>query len=305
MDPVPFICGGLASMTAETSTFWIDTSKVRLQIQGQVIEESLRKTKYNGMCHVITKVSQEEGFLALYNGIKPALLRQGTYGTINIGLYNGFKSILSFDTSKENLGTNILCGMLAGAISSSICNPTDVLKVRLQAHTIETTKETMTMCAAFKNIWQIEGFRGLYRGVWPTAQRATIITSVALPAYDSSKKMLIDLDCMNNTEITHFVSSLVAGVSMATASTPIDTMKTRMMNQITVPANSKANSKLYKGTLDCLLRTVKSEGLLALYKGYIPTLFRTIPFNIVFFMTYEQYKRLANKIVGTDLMYYT
>lgn len=281
-------------MTAEASTFWIDTSKVRLQIQGQVIDESLRKTKYRGMFHAITKVSHEEGFRALYSGIKPALLRQGTYGTINIGLYHGFKGILSSDSSKENLGKNIICGMLAGAISSSICNPTDVLKVRLQAHTITSTKESMF--DAFKDIWQVEGLKGLYRGVGPTAQRATIVTSVELPVYDSCKRMLMDTGFLSDTELTHFLSSFVAGLSAATASTPVDVIKTRMMNQLTVCPNSEEYSKLYKSSWDCLARTVKTEGLLALYKGYVPTLFRMTPWNIVFFMSFEQYKRLANKI---------
>ena len=49
MDLAPFVCGGLAAMCAECGTFPIDTSKIRLQIQGQVMEASLKDVKYTGM----------------------------------------------------------------------------------------------------------------------------------------------------------------------------------------------------------------------------------------------------------------
>lgn len=40
-----------------------------------------------------------------------------------------------------------------------------------------------------------------------------------------------------------------------------------------------------------LSQTVKNEGFLALYKGFIPTWFRMGPWNIIFFITYEQMKK--------------
>ena len=63
-------------MTAEACTFPIDTTKIRLQIQGQ-LADGAKNTKYRGMSHAIVKIMRNEGFRALYNGIKPALLRQG------------------------------------------------------------------------------------------------------------------------------------------------------------------------------------------------------------------------------------
>jgi solute carrier family 25 (mitochondrial carrier), member 14/30 len=50
-------------------------------------------------------------------------------------------------------------------------------------------------------------------------------------------------------------------------------------------------SKLYSGSIDCAVQTVKNEGLAALYKGFIPTWFRMGPWNIIFFITYEQLKK--------------
>ncbi|EFN74547.1 Kidney mitochondrial carrier protein 1 [Camponotus floridanus] len=65
------------------------------------------------------------------------------------------------------------------------------------------------------------------------------------------------------------------------------------MNQRRVHVDSnKLSSHIYNGSIDCLIQTIKYEGILALYKGFIPTWFRMGPWNIIFFITYEQLKCL-------------
>lgn len=51
-----------------TGTFPLDTTKTRLQVQGQTIDELCRQTKYRGMTHALFRISQEEGVRALYKG---------------------------------------------------------------------------------------------------------------------------------------------------------------------------------------------------------------------------------------------
>lgn len=110
------------------------------------------------------KITREEGFRCLYNGISPALLRQATYGTIKIGLYHGIKRLMVKNHADETLYYNMAAGIAAGAISSSLCNPTDVLKVRLQAQTEGTVShQQKNMLSMFIDIYHQEGFKGLYR----------------------------------------------------------------------------------------------------------------------------------------------
>ena len=109
------------------------------------------------------KISKEEGIRSLYNGLAPALLRQATYGTIKIGLYHGIKGMLVQNPEEETLLYNMVAGIGAGAISSSLCNPTDVLKVRLQANTRGTIDVQKGMLSMFADIYRKEGLRGLYR----------------------------------------------------------------------------------------------------------------------------------------------
>ena len=131
-------------------------------------------------------------------------MRQATYGTIKFGTYYTLKNLakeynLLTDeaTGEERVSVNILCAGIAGAVSSAIANPTDVLKVRMQAKGSSSGKgagvvQNKNLYRAFQEIYQYEGVRGLWRGVGPTAQRAVVIAAVELPVYDFCKNHLMD-----------------------------------------------------------------------------------------------------------------
>ncbi|XP_022820936.1 mitochondrial uncoupling protein Bmcp [Spodoptera litura] len=286
----PFIYGGLASIVAEFGTFPIDTTKTRLQIQGQKIDPRHVELRYTGMVDCFVKTSQQEGVKALYCGIWPAVLRQATYGTIKFGTYYSMKKWIAQHRadggSIEHLPTNTFCAAFAGGLSSAIANPTDVLKVRMQ---VGDEKRGLVRC--FMEIHRLEGWRGLWRGVGPTSQRAAVIAAVELPVYDACKKRLTAP--LGDSPLNHFASSLLASLGSAVASTPLDVIRTRLMNQRKLKGQApKPNERIYKGTVDCFLQTVRNEGFMALYKGFVPTWLRMGPWNIIFFLTYEQLKQM-------------
>lgn len=71
------------------------------------------------------------------------------------------RGLLLDKNGDERVFGNILCAVAAGAISSAIANPTDVLKVRMQVHGRGT--EQMGLFGCFKQIYRIEGVTGLWR----------------------------------------------------------------------------------------------------------------------------------------------
>ncbi|XP_059766194.1 brain mitochondrial carrier protein 1 isoform X4 [Balaenoptera ricei] len=267
----PFVYGGLASIVAEFGTFPVDLTKTRLQVQGQSIDVRFKEIKYRGMFHALFRIYKEEGVLALYSGIAPALLRQASYGTIKIGIYQSLKRL--FVERLEGLRLLHSWGQL------------ESFSIRMQA---QGSLFQGSMIGSFIDIYQQEGTRGLWRGVVPTAQRAAIVVGVELPVYDITKKHLILSGVMGDTILTHFVSSFTCGLAGALASNPVDVVRTRMMNQRAIVGHVD----LYKGTLDGILKMWKHEGFFALYKGFWPNWLRLGPWNIIFFITYEQLKRL-------------
>lgn len=277
----PFIYGGMASIVAEFGTFPIDLTKTRLQVQGQ---SQYTEVRYRGMFHALFRIGKEEGVRALYSGISPALLRQASYGTIKIGTYNSLKRLFVTHPEDETMVINVFCGVVSGVLSSSLANPTDVLKIRMQA---QGSLLQGSMMSNFINIYQTEGTRGLWRGVIPTAQRAAIVVGVELPVYDITKKHLLRSGLMDDTILTHFISSFTCGLAGALASNPVDVVRTRMMNQRVL-----SGGPMYKGTLDGVMQTWRNEGFFALYKGFWPNWLRLGPWNIIFFITFEQLKKL-------------
>ncbi|XP_013383541.1 kidney mitochondrial carrier protein 1-like [Lingula anatina] len=285
----PFCYGGVASVIAECGTFPIDTTKTRLQIQGQKIDAQHAQLKYRGMMHAVIRISSEEGLRSLYSGIAPALLRQASYGTIKIGIYHSMKRYFCADPKDESLLVNVFCGIVAGVVSSSLANPTDVLKVRMQAQ--GHSSEQLGVFQSFKDIYTKEGVKGLWRGVSCTAQRAGIVVGVELPIYDLAKYLFIHkYGIMGDTPSTHFISSSIAGLAGAIASNPVDVVKTRMMNQRKL--KGKQAKAIYSSSVQCLVQTVRTEGFFALYKGFIPTWVRLGPWNVIFFMAYEQLNKV-------------
>lgn len=97
-------------------TFPLDTTKTRLQIQGQQPTHLVScgvspiRTNYSGMMDALVKIPREEGFSALYRGISPALLRQSVYGSLKFGAYYGLKRMLP----QEHIYSNVGCAVAAG-----------------------------------------------------------------------------------------------------------------------------------------------------------------------------------------------
>lgn len=152
-----------------SGTFPIDTTKTRLQIQGQKIDQKYTALKYRGMTDAFIQISKQEGVNALYSGIWPAVLRQATYGTIKFGTYYTLKKVVAErglfvdQTGAESVRVNIVCAVIAGVLSSAIANPTDVIKVRLQVRGKGNEKG---LYGCFYEVYKLEGIRGLWRVIF-------------------------------------------------------------------------------------------------------------------------------------------
>lgn len=94
------------------------------------------------------------------------MIRQCTYGSIKFGTYYSLKQAANeYLQVTEDFKINFGCAVCAGIISASIANPTDVLKVRLQAlgrdQVEHFSKNNVFKC--FRNIYVHEGLRGLWK----------------------------------------------------------------------------------------------------------------------------------------------
>jgi solute carrier family 25 uncoupling protein 8/9 len=128
-------CASIAGCVAETFTIPLDTAKVRLQIQARAADATTAP-KYKGFAGTMATIASEEGPLALFNGLSAGLQRQCLFAGLRMGLYVPVRNMISGELKPgENptLMTKILAGVLTGAFAICVANPTDVVKIRLQA----------------------------------------------------------------------------------------------------------------------------------------------------------------------------
>lgn len=299
-----FVEGGIAAVVAGCATHPLDLIKVRMQLEGEALSNSYSEGKFKksnlrmavqgGVVGVGLQIAQKEGPLALFSGVSASALRHAVYSTTRLGLYELLKQQWADEDGKLPMSKKILAALIAGGIGAAVGNPADVAMVRMQADGRLPFNERRNYASAADAIFQMvrqEGIGSLWRGSLPTIQRAMVVTAAQLASYDQIKESLLATKVMEDGLATHFTASFLAGLVASIISNPIDVVKTRIQNMKVVPGLPPP----YLGTLDCAVKTIQSEGPLALYKGFIPNATRQGPFTITLFITLEQVRLLLKQ----------
>jgi hypothetical protein len=287
-----WLCGALAAGLSETITMPLDVAKTRLQLQNELCSTSSKtSTRPASLVSVIRHILSKEGVASFFTGTQAAVVRQALCGGIGVGLYQPLRTAIAGDSS-VSFGAKVLCASMTGTLGQLVAAPTDVIKVRLQADARLRWQgqepRYRGMYDAIRTIPKQEGFASFYRGLTPSLGRAAIMYGTSCAAYDHAKYLLVSSAAAGSffagdkNMSSHVCASLMSGFIASCVSAPFDVVKTRIMNQ-------PAESKMYSGPIDCVMKTVRSEGVAALYKGFIPTYLRLAPWQMIFFVTAEQF----------------
>lgn len=317
-----FVEGGIASIVAGCSTHPLDLIKVRMQLQGESLApnsnpnsavQTLRPALAFQSTHIAAprsvnvppppqprvgpiavgvRIVQQEGVAALYSGVSATVLRQTLYSTTRMGLYDAIKQKWTDPVSGNMpLTRKITAGLIAGAVGAAVGNPADVAMVRMQADgrlPQAQRRNYKSVVDAIARMARQEGIGSLWRGSSLTVNRAMLVTASQLASYDQIKETILEKGIMRDGLGTHVAASFSAGFVAAVASNPVDVIKTRVMNMKVEPGMAPP----YSGALDCAVKTVRAEGPMSLYKGFVPTISRQGPFTVVLFVTLEQVRKL-------------
>lgn len=309
-----FVEGGIASIVAGCSTHPLDLIKVRMQLQGEappanaVLRPALEFHPAAGAHHhhihlpppprvglvsVGLRIVQQDGPAALFSGVSATVLRQTLYSTTRMGLYEIIKKKWTDpNTNNMPLMRKLTAGLIAGGIGAAVGNPADVAMVRMQADgrlPISQRRNYKSVVDAISQMSKNEGVSSLWRGSSLTVNRAMLVTASQLASYDQFKEMILEKDLMKDGIGTHVTASFAAGFVASVVSNPVDVIKTRVMN---MKVEAGAAEPPYSGAIDCAMKSVRAEGAMALYKGFIPTISRQGPFTVVLFVTLEQVRKL-------------
>ncbi|KAK3442993.1 hypothetical protein EUGRSUZ_B03206 [Eucalyptus grandis] len=283
----------LSAMVAESATFPIDLTKTRLQLHGQSLPSSSSSSAAATAVRVAADIVRRQGVLGLYQGLSPAIIRHLFYTPIRIVGYENLRNAADAGDRSLPLLGKALAGGVSGVVAQVVASPADLVKVRMQADGRMVSRGLQPRYSgpldAFRKIVHEEGASGLWRGVFPNAQRAFLVNMGELACYDQAKRFVIQNRIAEDNIYAHTLASIMSGLSATALSCPADVVKTRMMNQ----ATNKDGKALYLSSYDCLVKTVKFEGIKALWKGFFPTWARLGPWQFVFWVSYEKFRTIA------------
>ena len=278
-----FACTSTACVLADSACLPADFLKVRLQLQNELLPPSAPRL---GVVAMARTILQKEGVLAFWSGLPAAATRQFCYGGLSFFAYPFIKDALPGDS----VPTAVAAGALSGGGAAAVANPTDVVKLRLQAdgrRALEGLPRRYDgVSSAFRAVVAEKAF---WSGLSPNVARASFVNGAGLFVYDYSKALAREVAGDVDTVSGRLVSALAAGVATAAVGAPFDCVKTRLMSK-------DASEARFRGPFHCVAETVRHEGPRALYKGFWPMYGRQAPFNLFVFMILEGLLDLARPL---------
>lgn len=273
-DAALFAAGAIAGAAAKTVTAPLDRIKLLMQTHGvRVGQEGVRKGI--GFIEAITLIAKEEGIKGYWKGNLPQVIRIIPYSAVQLFAYETYKKLFSGKDGKLSVIGRLAAGACAGMTSTFVTYPLDVLRLRLA---VEPGYKTMTQVAF--NMLKEEGVASFYNGLGPSLIGIAPYIAVNFCVFDLVKKALPE-QYQKRTE-----TSLITGLISATVATvmcyPLDTVRRQMQMRGTP----------YKTVLDAFPGILERDGLVGLYRGFVPNALKTLPNSSIRLTTFDTVKRL-------------
>lgn len=125
--PLVILAGALATIIACLGVCPAEAIRIRMVARQEPFTDTL------------TRVAEEEGLSALYDGFPPLLVRQVLFGMAKFLIFDAFGSavLASFpqlnDHVASQLGVSLLSGLVAGVVSAIVSQPADTVLSKMNA----------------------------------------------------------------------------------------------------------------------------------------------------------------------------
>ena len=183
-------------------------------------------------------------------------------------------------------------GGLSGMIATSITQPIDTVKVRIQifgeSGTVVTTNPFKVASIMIKE----EGVTSFYKGLDSALFRQATYGTARIGLY----RFLYNKRMEQKGEVVFHEKafiSLFAGFVSALIGNPSDVALVRFQSDFTLPPEQRRG---YKNVFDAFGRIIKEEGVISLWRGSAPTVLRAMSVNIGQMASFDQLKELVLKM---------
>lgn len=182
-----------------------------------------------------------------------------------------------------------LFGGLSGMAATCFVQPMDLIKNRMQlSGEGGKAKEHKNTLQAIRSILAKEGITGMYSGLSAGLLRQATYTTTRLGIYTWLFERYSGPDGKPPGFFMKAALGMAAGVVGSFVGTPAEVALIRMTADGRLPAAERRN---YKHVGDALVRMVREEGLVTLWRGAVPTMTRAMVVNAAQLASYSQAKQ--------------
>merc|ERR1711918_136726 len=237
---IDFAAGGVSGAVSKTLTAPIE--RVKLVIQTQDANPKIKSgevPRYTGIGNCFTRIYNEQGMGAFWRGNGTNIIRYFPTQAFNLAFKDTIKAMFPKYNNKTDFwkffAVQLASGGFAGAASLSIVYPLDYARTRLAS------------------VVGIVAYRGAQFGLNDT------IMSFNPYAKDFGFVAVV----------SKFIVAQIAVTASGLVAYPFDTVRRRLQMESERPMADR----MYKGTMDCGAKILKTEGFGGMYKGALANIF--------------------------------
>jgi len=257
-------------------------------------------TYWNGLIKATRDIQKSYGISALFKGHSASLVRVFPYASINFLAYEELRAAIIISSEKETPLRRFLCGSMAGATSTLVTYPLELIRTRLAFETVQ--KSPSSWLAISRKIYFEGGSSGgltsFYRAIAPTMLGILPYAGTSFLTHDLIRDWLrspalapYTLEAQSSTQLTavaQLCCGAVAGIVAQTVSYPIDIIRRRIQVGSVVVAQLGI-----VGTAQCIFL---ERGVRGFYVGLTIGYVKMAPMVATSFYVYDRMKRLLGLI---------
>ncbi|EFJ40054.1 mitochondrial substrate carrier [Volvox carteri f. nagariensis] len=297
--------GAIAGCIARVITGPLDVIKIRFQVQLEPImgasaqAQAGLRSKYTGFRQALTTIVREEGVPGLWRGTVPGLLLTVPYTAVQfVALQQVRQAAAAYGLTGmySNPGSSPLIslasGALAGAAATVASYPFDLLRTTLAAQ--GEPKVYRNMWDAARGIVSQRGPVGLYSGLGVTLIEIMPYAALQFGLYDALNALVDEARIRyqrDSSRVQAFACGLLAGLFAKLATHPLDVAKKRYQVaglRRSLRYGARVDAGFAMRTLAQSLSYIyRTEGLMGLWKGSVPSIVKAAPSAAITFAAYD------------------
>ncbi|GAB6026039.1 hypothetical protein CHUAL_012249 [Chamberlinius hualienensis] len=275
--------GGSAGFVEVCIMHPLDLVKTRFQIQrtSTAVDAANNPYYYRSIGDCFKKMYRHEGVFSFWKGIMPPILVETPKRAVKFFTFEQYKTIFMFGSKTATPLTYSLAGLGAGLTEGLLVNPFEVVKVEMQANR-QLLSQMPSTWSVTQSIIRNQGIFALNKGLTSTLGRNGVFNMIYFGFYHSVKGLVPEPKDKYFDFLRRFGIGLASGILATMSNTPFDVAKSRIQGPQPVKGEIK-----YKGLMKTLSIVYREEGLLALYKGFVPKVLRLGPGAAILMVIYE------------------